>query len=162
MPTAPLDAAQRATAITSIDETPARLRRAVHGLVDQQLDTPYRPGGWTVRQVVHHLPDSHINSYCRFKLALTEDTPVIKTYEEARWAELPDARAPIEISMALLDALHRRWVLLLRHIPDDGWNRTLRHPDMGVMRVDWLLAFYGWHGPHHVAHVTRLRERKGW
>jgi hypothetical protein len=149
--------------IGQIAEAPARLREAVAGLNDQQLDTPYRPGGWTVRQVTHHLPDSHLNSYCRFRLALTEDEPLIKPYDEVRWAELPDARtAPVELSLDLLDTLHRRWVLLLRSLNETAWNRRFRHPELGVRSLRQNLGLYAWHGRHHVAHITALRRRMGW
>jgi len=149
--------------LDAIEQTPARLRAAVEGLSDTQLDTPYRDGGWTVRQVVHHVPDSHMNSYVRFKLALTEDDPTIRPYLEDRWAELPEARtAPIELSLALLDSLHRRWNLVLRGIPPEQWKRTFRHPELGPMTLEKSLALYAWHGRHHVAHVTALRERMGW
>jgi uncharacterized damage-inducible protein DinB len=149
--------------IDQVDETPARFRDAVAGLSDEQLDTPYREGGWTVRQLIHHLPDSHMNAYVRIKLALTEDSPAIKTYEEARWAELPDTRdTPPEVSLALLEALHLRWVALLRALGDADWARTFRHPEMGDVSVERALALYAWHGRHHVAHVTALRERMGW
>jgi hypothetical protein len=158
-----LDDGQRRELIDRIEETPARLRAAVAGLSDEQLDTPYRPDGWTVRQVVHHLPDSHLQAYARFKLALTEEEPPIKTYDEARWAELPDTHAvPIEVSLVLLENLHRRWVALLRGLPADAFARTLRHPDHGIINLNQLLGMYAWHGRHHVAHVTSLRERMGW
>lgn len=150
-------------AIRDIAETPAALRAAVSGLTDAQLDTPYRPDGWTVRQVVHHLPDSHLNAYVRIRLALTEDEPTIRPYDEAKWAELPDGRsAPVEMSLRLLDAVHERWIALLETTGPDDWKRTLRHPEVGVVTVGRMLAQYGWHGRHHVAHVTDLRERKGW
>lgn len=153
----------RRQAIAEIADAPARLRAAVAGLTPQQLDTPYRPGGWTVRQVVHHLPDSHLNAYTRFKLALTEEQPTIKPYDEARWAELADTRnAPLEISMALLEALHQRWVILLRALEPADFARTMRHPERGVVTLDNTLALYAWHGRHHVAHITSLRERLGW
>lgn len=149
--------------IEEIEQAPASLRTAVAGLTPQQLDEPYRPGGWTVRQVVHHVPDSHINSYIRFKLALTEDQPTIKPYEEARWAELEDARTePIETSLVLLESLHRRWVRLLHSMTAADYARTFRHPALGVMRLDQTAALYAWHGKHHVAHITALRERMGW
>jgi hypothetical protein len=153
----------RRRAIEEIAEAPARLRSAIAGLSPAQLGTPYRPEGWTVRQVVHHLPDSHLNAYVRVKLALTENEPTIKPYDEVRWAELHDSRsAPVEISLSLLDALHARWVLLLRSLRREDFARTLRHPERGVMTVDGTLALYGWHGKHHVAHITSLRERMGW
>ena len=149
--------------IDAIAETPARFRGAVQGLTDEQLDTPYREGGWTVRQVVHHVPDSHMNAFIRFKLGLTEDSPLIKTYDEARWAELEDARAtPVETSLRTLELLHERWVILLRSIADEQWARTIQHPEWGPMRLETMLALYAWHGRHHVAHVTALRERMGW
>jgi hypothetical protein len=155
---------QRRQDIAILAETPARLRQAVAGLTDAQLDTPYREGGWMVRQVVHHMPDSHLNAYVRFRLALTEDAPLVKTYDEAAWAALPDARtAPIESSLALLDGIHTRWTLLLRSLSPEQFQRTFRHPDYdGPRPIDWLLHLYAWHGPHHVAHVTKLRERRGW
>ena len=149
--------------IAWIETTPDRLREAVAGLNAEQLDTPYRPGGWTVRQVVHHIPDSHLNAYLRCKLALTEDEPAIKTYDEGRWAELPDSRTvPVEVSLALLENLHRRWVALLRALPAADFQKTLKHPDHGALTLDQILSLYAWHGQHHVAHVTSLRERMGW
>jgi uncharacterized damage-inducible protein DinB len=143
--------------------TPALLEAAVSGLSETQLDSPYRPGGWTVRQVVHHVPESHMNSYIRFKLALTEDVPVIKPSDEALWAKLPDiAAAPIGASLALLEALHLRWLALLNGMSDSDFNRAFRHPESGLVRLDQNLALYAWHGQHHVAHITSLRERMGW
>jgi uncharacterized damage-inducible protein DinB len=158
----PLTAEQKKQFLDEIEQTPGRLRAAVQGLSDTQLDTPYRDGGWTVRQVVHHVPDSHMNSYVRFKLALTEDEPTIKPYAEDRWAELPDSRQPIENSLALLDSLHCRWMIVLRNLNDADWQRTFRHPELGPMTLEKALALYAWHGKHHVAHVTALRERMGW
>jgi uncharacterized damage-inducible protein DinB len=158
-----IGAEQRRAWMGQIAETPARLREAVAGLTDAQLDTPYRDGGWTVRQVVHHVPDSHLNAYTRVKLGLTETDPVIRPYDEGAWALLDDTRTtPVDVSLALLDALHARWVNLLRSIPDEGWSRTVRHPENGRMRLDYVLGLYAWHGRHHVAHVTSLRERMGW
>lgn len=156
--------ARRAACVARISAAPAALRAAVAGLSDPQLDTPYRPDGWTVRQVVHHVPDSHLNAYVRMRLALTEDVPTIKPYEEARWAELPDARTlPVEVSLALLEALHVRWTALLRTFGAVEGARQLRHPEHGrLMTIDELLALYAWHGEHHVAHVTSLRDRSGW
>ncbi len=152
-----------ALAIDEIAAAPARLRAAVTGLDADQLDTPYRPGGWTVRQVVHHVPDSHMNSYVRFRLALTEDAPRVKTYDEARWAELADARqAPIDASLTLLEALHVRWVALLKSLDAAAWARTFEHPELGPVTLDRAAALYAWHGRHHTAHVTALRERMGW
>ncbi len=157
-----LTAAERAEAIDAIAAAPSELRKVVDGLVDAQLDWPYRPDGWTVRQVVHHLPDSHLNSFIRFKLGLTETTPRIGTYQEALWAELPDASLPIDVSLRLLDALHERWVALLRSLDNSDWARTIDHPEMGRLRLDQLLALYGWHSRHHVAHIRSLRGRMGW
>ena len=159
----PLSEAQKQEALHNIAETPASLRTAVKGLSDSQLDTPYRPGGWTVRQVVHHVPDSHLNSYLRFKLALTEDEPTIKPYAEDRWAELADTRAtPIAVSLTLLESLHDRWVRLLGSLTGDEWKRTFRHPELGTMTLEKNLALYSWHGRHHVAHITELRKRMNW
>ena len=159
----PLTSEERTQMIDTIEAHPANMRAAVAGLNDEQLDTPYRDGGWTVRQVVHHVVDSHINSYVRFKLAVTEDQPTIGTYEEARWAELPEARsAPVEMSLAILEALHTRWVTMLRAFDADHFARLLRYPDVGVVSVDVLLEIYSWHCPHHEAHVTCLKDRMGW
>lgn len=155
--------ALRSEFIAQIEEAPARLREAVHRLSGEQLQTPYRDGGWTIAQVVHHLPDSHLNSYVRFRLALTEQEPTIKAYDEARWAELHDASASdIEASLVLLDGLHRRWVSLLRRLTPVQWARTYVHPDHGRVTLDRNLALYAWHGRHHVAQITRLRQRLGW
>lgn len=154
---------ERRAAIDAIAAAPASLRAAVRGLTETQLDTPYRPGGWTVRQVLHHVPDSHMNAYTRFKLALTEDHPTIKPYDEKAWSTLDDVRAtPIETSLVLLEALHDRWVRLLRSITPQEFARTLDHPENGLMNLDQLLATYAWHGAHHVAQVTGLRARNGW
>src|SRR5262245_35310053 len=150
-------------AINHIGEAPANLRRAVDGLTDEQLNTPYRPGGWTVRQVIHHVPDSHINSYVRFRLALTEEQPTIKPYDEAKWAELPDARSgDIAVSLDLLDAIHLRWVALLRSLSASDLARTFHHPEHGIVRLDQAIGTYAWHGRHHVAHIHGLRYRLGW
>jgi DinB family protein len=156
--------ARREQWIREIGAAPGQLRTAVAGLTLVQLDTPYRPEGWTVRQVVHHLPDSHLNAYTRIKLALTEEEPTIKPYEEARWAELPDARTgPVEPSLALLEFLHQRWLLLLNHLRPADFSRRFRHPEHGRMfGLDEVLAMYAWHGKHHVAHITSLRGRMGW
>lgn len=149
--------------IQQIEETPAKLREAVRGLNDRQLDTPYREGGWTVRQVVHHLPDSHLNAYLRFKLALTESEPTIKPYEQQLWAELPDAKtAPIEMSLQLLESLHQRWVLMLETMKPEDFARKFRHPELGEVTLDRNLSLYAWHGRHHAAHITSLRKRMGW
>lgn len=159
----PLTEEQKRKSLDDIVGTPANLRSAVEGLSPQQLDTPYRPGGWTVRQVVHHVPDSHLNSYMRFKLALTEEEPTIKPYAEDRWAELADTKqTPVDVSLTLLDSLHDRWVRLLRSLTPEEWKRTFRHPDLGPMTLEKTLALYAWHGRHHVAHITALRERQGW
>ncbi len=157
-------AADRRGYIAVIARTPAGMRKAVAGLTSKQLDTPYRPGGWTVRQVLHHVPDSHLNAYTRFKLTLTEDTPTIKPYNEARWANLADTRkTPVETSLALLENLHARWVTLLRSLRPADFARTFFHPQHEkTLTLDWALAMYAWHGPHHVAHITSLRKRMGW
>jgi hypothetical protein len=155
--------AQRDTLIAQIAEAPARLQAAVAGFSEAQFDTPYRPGGWTVRQVVHHLPDSHMNAFIRCKLALTETEPLIKPYRQELWAELADAHdTPIEVSLRLLDNLHQRWTLLLRALEPAQWLRTFRHPEIGVLTLDTNLALYAWHGRHHVAHITALRRRMHW
>jgi uncharacterized damage-inducible protein DinB len=155
--------AERQECVRHIAETPAQLRAAIKGLTDEHFNTPYRPDGWTVRQVVHHLPDSHMNSYVRFKLGLTEVQPTIKTYEQQLWAKLADSDStPVETSVLLLEALHERWVNLLRSMTAEDFARTLNHPEHGLVRLDFLLALYAWHGRHHVAHITALRERLGW
>jgi hypothetical protein len=150
--------------ISEIENLPAQLRKAVEILNDKQLDTPYRPDGWTVRQVVHHLPDSHLNSYIRFKLALTEDNPTIKPYLEERWAELPEAKtAPVNVSLDLLESLHKRWALMLRNISPEQRKRTFFHPESKKdFPLDVILALYAWHGKHHLAHITELKKRMGW
>lgn len=149
--------------IDDVAAAPARLRAAVEGLSAQQLDTPYRDGGWTVRQVVHHVPESHMNAYIRFKLALTEDVPTIKPYAEDLWAKLEDVpRTPIEVSLALLDNLHERWVILLNSLSDQDFARKFRHPELGELTLGLNLGLYAWHGKHHVAHITTLRDRMGW
>lgn len=154
---------RRAVAIREIAATPAKLRAAVSGLSSAQLDTPYRDGGWTVRQVIHHIPDSHLNAYVRLKLALTEDKPTIRPYEEARWAELADSHAtPIETSLTLLETLHFRWDVLSRSLTPADFARRLVHPEQGERTVDWLLFVYEWHGKHHTAHITELRKARGW
>jgi len=149
--------------VQDIARLPGLLRQAVQGLTSAQLDTPYRPGGWTVRQVVHHLADSHMNSYIRFRLALTEDNPVIKPYEEQLWAELPDARQePVEVSLALLEALHQRWVSLLKTLSENDWLRTFTHPVSGKTTIAKAAGLYAWHGRHHLAHITNLRQLHKW
>lgn len=162
-PPSQITSQDRAQWLTELESLPVKLRQAVGGLSEEQLDTPYRPGGWTVRQVVHHLPDSHMNSYGRFRLALTEDAPLIKPYNEATWAELTDAKsAPIDLSLGLLENLHARWIILLRSLNDAQFARTFHHPDLGEMRLDATLGLYAWHGRHHLAHIMNLRQRKGW
>lgn len=162
-PAADVPRLERARLIATIAELPERLRAAVAGLDDRRLDTPYRDGGWSVRQLVHHVADSHLNAYVRFRLALTEESPRIKTYDEKRWAELPDARSgDIAMSLSLLDALHERWTILLESMSADEFDRALDHPDWGLIPLWTMLRLYEWHCRHHVAHVTRLRERMGW
>lgn len=153
-----LDATARAAAIDTLAAAPGIFRSLVTGLSDAQLATPYRPGGWTIRQVVHHVPDSHINAYVRMKLALTEDLPPAKTYDEAAWAELPEAKtAPIGMSLALLDALHERWVAALRPLPNAAFSRAFAHPEWGRVTIDDALATYAWHCRHHAAHIRNTR-----
>src|SRR5207237_8491874 len=154
---------QRNQFIDNIEQTPARLRAAIQGLSSQQIETPYRDDGWAVRQVVHHVPESHMNAYIRFKLALTEDNPTIKPYQEDAWAKLADVkRTPIDTSLGLLDALHQRWVTLLELLKPEDFRRSLVHPESGSLTLEYLLQMYAWHGKHHVAHVTALRQRRGW
>ena len=157
------DQARRA-AIAELAALPARMRDAVRGLTDAQLDTPYRPGGWTVRQVVHHVPDSHAHAYIRLKLALTEDAPTIKPYDEKTWARLADSRLPVDVSLSMLDSIHARWVALLRDLTPADWARTFNHPEYpeGPRTIDWLAHVYAWHSNHHLAHITSLRQREGW
>jgi uncharacterized damage-inducible protein DinB len=139
------------------------MRAALSGLSAQQLDTPYREGGWTLRQLAHHVPDSHLNAYIRFKLALTENIPTIKPYEQGAWARLKDTeQTPVEVSLTLLDALHQRWVVLLNSMRPEDFRRKLNHPESGVQDLDRVLALYSWHGNHHLAHITSLRERMDW
>lgn len=157
-----LDPADEAALIDALAAQPAALAAAVEGLDEARLDTPYRPGGWTVRQVVHHLPDSHMNAYVRMRKAATEETPVITTYEEADWAELADARLGPDVSLRLLDALHVRWVAFLRGLDASGRARAFRHPELGPMSIGTALQLYEWHGRHHIRHITALRERSGW
>ena len=152
----------RATAIADIAALPARVRQAVRGLSTAQIDTPYRPGGWTVRQVVHHLADSHMNAFVRLKLALTEDNPTVKPYDEKLFAALPDQQLPVDVSLTLLDGLHTRWAAVLNTLTADQFSRPLYHPENGAITIDYVVQTYGWHSRHHVAHITRLREREGW
>ena len=150
--------------ISEIEELPSLMRSAVEGLSEDQLDTPYRPDGWTVRQVMHHVSESHLNSIIRFKWALTEDQPTIKAYDQKGWANTADvARTPVETTLRFLEALHAKWVILLQSIEADEWKRLFVHPETGrQLDLHWLLGLYAWHGKHHVAHITGLRERKGW
>jgi len=149
--------------IRDIAEAPAHLRQALRGLSGAQLDTPYRPDGWTVRQVVHHFADSHMNANTRFRLAVTENEPTIRPYDEKLWAELADARSgPVDLSLALVDALHQRWALFLQSLTEADFSRTLRHPEIGLVVLGPYLGSYAWHSRHHVAHITSLRERMGW
>jgi len=152
----------RAAHIQTLRMLPDRLQEAVAGLSDTQLNTPYREGGWTVRQLVHHIADSHANSYVRFKLALTEDWPTIKPYDETAWASLPDSRMPIEVSLIFVDALHARWVALLESMSEADFQRGFNHPERGRQDLAAALALYDWHSRHHTAHITRLRARLGW
>ena len=162
-PPTEVNAAARQGFIEQIEQAPAALAAAVDGLDDGQLDTPYREGGWTPRQVVHHVADSHINAYVRFKLALTEPNPTIRPYDQPAWARLPDAsRAPVDLSLDILTPLHRRWVEMLRSIDEAGWERTFQHPELGTVALPWNLGLYAWHGRHHTAHITALREKMGW
>lgn len=149
--------------IDHIGRVPGELRSLVQDLSERQLDTPYRPEGWTVRQIVHHLADSHLNAYMRTKLSLTEEAPTIKLYDQTSWAELPDAiDAPIESSMSLLEALHSRWVLALRAMGEENFQRTMIHPEEGTITISWLVQSYAWHGRHHIAHINALRDKMGW
>jgi hypothetical protein len=158
-----VDASAIPSLIADLEALPALLSEAARGLTGPQLDTPYRPGGWTVRQTVHHVADSHMNSAIRLRLALTETEPMIRPYEQQLWAELLDARtAPVEWSLRLIECLHARWVMLLKGMVAEDFGRTFRHPEIGLIRLDLNLALYAWHGKHHTAHITGLRERMGW
>jgi hypothetical protein len=160
--TTPRSVESRRAAIEDIAALPATMRQAVAGLEDRQLDTPYRPGGWTVRQLVHHVADSHMNGYIRLKLGLTEDNPTIKPYDQDAWSTLADARLPVAPSLLILDAVHERWTVLWRAVAPDQFARTFTHPDMGPLTLDTHLHLYAWHSRHHVAHITGLRERQHW
>ena len=160
---ADVDTALRPQRIAEIAAAGGRFREAVRGLDQEQLDTPYRPEGWTVRQVVHHVPDSHMNCFIRFRLALTEDEPTIKPYDEVKWAELYDSRtAPVEVSLQLLESLHSRWVTMMEGMSGSDFARAFRHPEVGLLRLDTALAGYAWHCRHHAAHITALRQRMDW
>jgi hypothetical protein len=148
--------------IQTLRDLPATLASAVNGLTEKQLDSEYRPGGWTVRQVAHHVPDSHANALIRFKLALTEDAPTIRPYYEDRWAELGDAKLPVDVSLKLIEGIHERWTALLESMSEDDYQRKVIHPESGEWTLDGFLALYDWHSKHHVAHITSLRERMGW
>ena len=149
--------------IDGIAGLPAQLRAALAGLSEEQIDTPYRPGGWTVRQVVHHVADSHLNAVVRVRLAMTESEPLIKTYDEKAWAGMIDARtAPVESSLRLVEGLHERWALLLKSMSAEDFARKFNHPERGLMDLDWITQVYAWHGRHHVAHITSLRQRETW
>jgi hypothetical protein len=155
-PNAALDASSRGALLDTIEQLPAALRSLVIGRPDAQLDTAYRPGGWTVRQVVHHVPDSHMNAYIRMKFAVTEDAPAIKAYEEARWAELPEAKSgPVDMSVALLEGLHRRWIAFLRGLPAAEFGKAYVHPELGRVTLDEAIALYAWHSRHHTGHVRQ-------
>ncbi len=158
----PLTADERAPFIARIRALPARVRASVAGLGDDALDTSYRQDGWSPRQIVHHLADSHLNALIRIKLALTEEHPTIKPYDQEAWANLADSALPVDTSLGILDGLHARWVALLESLDDDGWARTVTHPEIGAVRVDFFLQMYGWHGDHHTTQIEQLRERQGW
>jgi DinB superfamily len=158
-----LDLKQRRSSIATLAALPENLRAAVYGLNERQIDTPYREGGWTVRQLVHHVADSHMNAYVRTRLALTEDWPTIKPYDETLWADLPDAKTlPVDVSLELLDTLHRRWVALLDSLSEEDWKRGYVHPESGKHTLEQVAALYDWHSRHHVAHITGLRKSRGW
>lgn len=149
--------------IQTIENLPARLREEVKDLDETQLDTPYRQDGWTVRQLIHHVADSHINSFCRFKLGLSEDAPTIKPYDEASWAEMADSKnAQIDLSLFMIDGVHARWTMLLKSMSDADFKREINHPERGGMSLNSLLALYDWHSRHHTAHIAKLRERNNW
>lgn len=157
-----ISALERRAWINAVTALPAELLAAIAGLSDAQLDTAYRPGGWTVRQVVHHVADSHVNAYVRFKLALSEDNPTIRPYDEAEWAKLPDSKLPVDVSLRIVEAVHERWVALLRALPTEAFSRPFQHPESGAQTLDTALSQYAWHGRHHLAHVTGLRAREVW
>lgn len=148
--------------VQTIADLPSKIREVVSDLSEEQLDTPYRPEGWTIRQLVHHVADSHLNSYCRFKLALTEDFPTIRPYYEDRWAELADSKLPIEDSLKIIEGVHSRWTSMLNSMTETEFQRKLNHPDSGEWTLEKFLGLYDWHSKHHTAHITSLRERNGW
>lgn len=157
-----IDSALREAFINEVAVLPEHLRKAVRDFDDKKLNTPYRPEGWTVRQTVHHVADSHLNAYVRFKLALTEDTPTIRPYNEADWAELPDSEMPLEDSFKILEGVHSRWVNLLNSMSEDEFQKKLNHPELGEWTLEKMLGLYAWHSKHHTAHITKLAEREGW
>lgn len=152
----------RKSFINTISELPEKLANAVDGLDDEKLNTEYRPDGWTIRQVVHHVADSHINSYCRFKLALTEELPTIRAYFEDRWAKLPDNEMSVNVSLKIIDGVHKRWVKILNSMSEEDFKRELNHPESGHWTLEKMLGLYDWHSRHHTAHITDLRKRKNW
>ncbi|HEY0161455.1 MAG TPA: bacillithiol transferase BstA [Edaphobacter sp.] len=157
-----ITADERLNAIATLAELPEELRNAVDGFGSGQLNTPYREGGWTVRQLVHHIADSHLNAFVRIKLALTEDWPTVKPYDEKAWATLHDSAAPVEWSLELIESLHARWVMLLQSLTEEQWKRGYRHPEDGDCSVEVAALIYAWHSRHHTAHITHLRSREGW
>lgn len=159
-PLSPVSPAMRNPAIDAIAALPARIRTAIEGLTEAQLDLPYRPGGWTVRQLVHHVADSHMNGYIRTKLALTEDFPTVKTYEQDEWVRLADSRLPLDVSLSIIDGVHTRWSAVWRSMAADQFSRAFKHPEVGTLTLDGHLQLYAWHSRHHVAHITALRERE--
>ena len=161
-PASAVTADMREPAIAVITDLPTRVREAVSGLTEAKLDTPYRPGGWTVRQVVHHVADSHAHAYIRMKFALTEDVPTIKPYDQETWAALPDSQLPVASSIAFLDGMHARWAALWRSLSPTQFGRRFNHPEIGLVSLDTQLQMYAWHSRHHVAHITSLRQREGW
>lgn len=161
-PETPVSTGLRADGVGTLAALPEQLRNAVEGLSDDQLDTPYREGGWTLRQLVHHIADSHMNAFSRCKLALTEDWPTISAYDERAWAELHDSAAPVEWSLEMVEAIHARWVMLLQSLSEAQWERGFVHPERGRMALDAVTTLYAWHSRHHVAHITHLRAARGW
>jgi uncharacterized damage-inducible protein DinB len=155
-------ATPRSNLVQTIKDLPANISAAVAGLTDEQLDTPYRESGWTLRQTVHHVADSHMNAYIRFKLALTEDVPTIRPYYEDRWADLSDSKMPVRVSLDIIDGVHQRWANLLDSMKDADFEREIEHPETGVWQLGKMLGLYAWHGRHHTAHITTTRERNGW
>jgi len=153
---------QRSAKIAKIAAAPPALRSAVKGLTDEQLDTPYRDGGWTCRQVIHHVADSHMNAFLRFRWVMSENHPTIKTYDQDEWAKFPDLKLPVDPSLNLIDSLHTRWTTFLNALPDSAWSRTAMHPEHGDVTMDDLLDIYSEHGHNHAKQITDLRERKGW